>query len=163
TKFQLLAPDGDNNPTNNPVASSCSQLDLDGMWFNAADVDNGIDDPATMPRSFAEPRFGATGTKDRDYYQNFKLNCTIPAGSVGSDTTLPCVLKVWSDPGQGPNQFSILALHDVATTSPPPASDPPTDGLQVYAQQRLPLFAAKYENGDADFFVARVRPSGSTS
>jgi hypothetical protein len=130
THFQLFAPDSDLDPTNNHEAA-CPEREIDGVAPN-----NG----STLPIDAA------------NYFQQWKVYCTVDSPS--SDLVHPYVLKVWSDAGQGTNQFSILALHGSGSSFATPKV-----GLQVYAQARLPLLVAKPEGGPAELYVARVLPS----
>ncbi|HET9730567.1 MAG TPA: pilus assembly protein TadG-related protein [Acidimicrobiia bacterium] len=134
TQFELLGPDGDLDPTNNPVL--CSTGIIPGE-----EPPNGT--PITNPITLAN-------------FEKWQPIC--PAGSptihgATADKFHPYEIRVTtSATGEGTNNFSLMALHDPGT--------PPTNGLAVYTSERLPLFASKNgATGPAAFYVARVLPS----
>jgi Flp pilus assembly protein TadG len=95
TQFDVLAPDGDLDPTNNPV--QCSSGDIAGQ----------------------EPPNGTPLAAENQWFQQWRSIC--PSGAFGSDAVKDTyIVRVHSATGQGTNNFSLLALHKLGTK--PPAS-----------------------------------------
>jgi hypothetical protein len=147
THYELLVPDTDTNPVNNTVATGSDgkpcRWDIPGVYVHdhAAPNTQGIMDQ--LP----------DGPNVYKYFEQWQVLCDLPtAGTTAPDH--PYELHVWSDSGQGTNAFSIMALHNLSGSPGAPL------GLNVYAQEQLPLYASKPDTSGpgnpATFYVARV-------
>ena len=135
TQFSVLAPDGDLDPTNNPVV--CSTPNIAG------------EEPGNNFPFPPDPISPAAAS----WFEQWQPICPAFGTSSTQDTY---IVRVHSSVGRGTNGFSLLALHQ-------PGQAPPLNSeLSISTQERLPLFAVKPGGGVGSFYLARVPGSTQT-
>lgn len=155
TQFSVLGPDATPGDLSNNPEVACERggapWDIPGEAPNLGETPIKL---ATVNDGSGNPTDAVPGNTTLDFMQHWKVLCTIATSSDPNPAAQEYYVRVKSPNGQGTNNFSIVALHNLG--------DPPTDGLTVSTRERLPLFAKRTTAtaGDpADFYVANIRPA----